>query len=228
MTKIGITERGDAALDHGWLPWVKDDRPAILITKDPLKLFDFLTCNDYRFFNIIVHAVVTGFGGTILEPKVPGSAIGIAGFHALNSFLEPGRVVLRVDPVIPTEKGIETARHVIDKCLAERVRISFIDNYDHVKARLKEVDASLPWDSFHAPLEMRRRAWEILGRPEICGEPDFECTGCISAEDCEILRVDVSNSQKGQRKVCACLGNKHELLKNRSRCPHECIYCYWK
>ena len=38
---IGITERGDAALDTTWEDWVfVQKRPAILISKDPLKLFD--------------------------------------------------------------------------------------------------------------------------------------------------------------------------------------------
>ncbi len=38
---IGITERGDAALDTTWEDWVfVQKRPAILISKDPLKLHD--------------------------------------------------------------------------------------------------------------------------------------------------------------------------------------------
>ena len=41
---IGITERGDAALDTHWEDWVfVQKRPAILISKDPLKLYDEVT-----------------------------------------------------------------------------------------------------------------------------------------------------------------------------------------
>ena len=41
---IGITERGDAALDTSWENWVfVQKRPAILISKDPLKLFTEVT-----------------------------------------------------------------------------------------------------------------------------------------------------------------------------------------
>lgn len=41
---IGITERGDAALDLSWEDWVfAQKRPAILISKDPLKLYDELS-----------------------------------------------------------------------------------------------------------------------------------------------------------------------------------------
>ena len=70
MNEIGITERGDAALDTSWFQWVVEEKqPAILITKDPSKLNRIL--NDLDFApNIIVHATITGFGGTILEPIV--------------------------------------------------------------------------------------------------------------------------------------------------------------
>lgn len=33
ITKIGVTERGDPALDLSWLPWVKNGNPTVLITK---------------------------------------------------------------------------------------------------------------------------------------------------------------------------------------------------
>jgi hypothetical protein len=54
MNEIGITERGDAGLDFGWLPWVKKGLPAILITKNPNELLGNLTTIDgYEKFNII-------------------------------------------------------------------------------------------------------------------------------------------------------------------------------
>jgi len=65
MNEIGITERGDAALDLGWLPWVEDGKPAILITKDPLKLWKELIGHLLsKKFNIIIHATITGLGGS--------------------------------------------------------------------------------------------------------------------------------------------------------------------
>lgn len=72
--RIGITERGDAALDTSWEDWVfVQKRPAILISKDPLKLFTEVTSmvDQYGFCpNIIVHCTITGFGGTKIEPNV--------------------------------------------------------------------------------------------------------------------------------------------------------------
>lgn len=229
-TKIGITERGDAALDTSWYTWVVEEKkPAILISKDPLKLYDHL--KDLKDINVIVHTTITGFGSTIIEPKVPEVSNALEGFEKLCKFLGPERIVLRIDPVVPTERGIETACSVLKKAKkisTTRVRISFIDLYDHVKKGFASKGIQLEWDSFHAPLLLRKKAWERLENPEVCGEPSFACSGCISEIDCEILKVDPIDKMFFQRKSCACLGNKKELLSCRSQCAHECLYCYWQ
>jgi DNA repair photolyase len=229
MNEIGITERGDAALDLGWVPWVKAGKPAILITKDPQLLLGILGGGVYSpKTNIIVHCTITGFGGTVLEPNVSSYDVSLGAYNSLIKMLGSCRVILRIDPVIPTLKGRQVAMKVLKgRAFDTRVRISFIDNYNHVKRRFKTAGVSLPWDSFHAPLEDRISTWKYLGEPEICGEPGFKCTGCVSAKDCETLDIDPSTSEKGQRAYCACLANKHELLSRRSRCPHKCLYCYW-
>jgi len=230
--KIGITERGDAALNTIWLDWVKASQPAILISKDPSKLFNIL--KDLKNPSIIVHCTITGFGGTILEPNVPSPHISLQGYNKLIDLLGLERIVLRIDPIIPTQKGIQAAKNTIEagKLITKnnpkmRIRISFLDNYNHVKERFKKAEVPiLPWD-FHAPLDVRLKVWEELGKPEVCGEPDMECTGCISALDCKILGVQEIQSDFKQRKSCACLANKTELLNNRNRCDHKCLYCYY-
>ena len=246
MDKIGITERGDAALDTSWMPWVTAGRPAILITKNPQELSKVLEKYAYEpdstyrvgFPNIIIHCTITGFGGTILEPNVPPYLEALEAYRELVAKYGTNRVVLRIDPVIPTEKGIATARRILSALYHTRVRISFIDNYDHVKRRLRDAGVPLPWETLHAPLEARINAWAELQKIEqnrsdrtgieICGEPDFKCTGCVSLKDCETLWVGMASQEKNkQRPVCACLMNKHELLSNRTRCAHNCLYCYW-
>ena len=70
MVQIGITERGDAALNTGWKKWVENGQPAILITKNVIKLIEEnkqLLLNG----NVIIHATITGLGGTQFEPHVP-------------------------------------------------------------------------------------------------------------------------------------------------------------
>jgi DNA repair photolyase len=230
--EIGITERGDAALDLGWLSWVRSGKPAILITKNPDQLLKELL--DYpreaKKFNIIIHATITGFGGSILEPNVPNQWISITAYQHLIDFYSSDRVVLRIDPIIPIEEGLRIAQGVYeqrDRDPQGRVRISFLDLYPHVKKRFEKVGIIPPWKTFHAPLELRKKAYEELGRPEICGEPDFKCTGCVSEKDCSILKVKPQKDFKGQRKFCACLMNKKELLSSKGQCGHCCVYCYW-
>ena len=228
--EIGVTERGDAALDLSWRSWVEKGKPAILITKNPAKLLEEFNVNAFQAhnFNIIVHATITGLG-KLFEPNVPDTAESLKAYHGLIAFFSSERVVLRVDPVIPTGEWLEKAKSVIkEKDPKGRVRVSFIDQYPHVKQRFKEVGFELPWESFHAPLELRQKTWEELGRPEICGEPGFTCTGCVSEIDCKTLNVNPLIVYKDQRPFCACLANKKELLKEKSQCFHNCLYCYWR
>jgi hypothetical protein len=68
-------------------------------------------------------------------------------------------VVLRVDPIVPTERGMNTALDVIAAFGGigiKRLRFSFLDNYKHVKTRFKnEGIGELYNGEFHAPLEIR-------------------------------------------------------------------------
>lgn len=224
--KIGITERGDAALNTDWMKWVSEDKPAILVSKQPNVVYELL--RGMRIKNVIVHATITGYGGWFVEPNVPACGIALAGYNNLIELLGKDRVVLRIDPVISTEKGTEVAKSILNYKKDTRVRISFFDNYKHVKERFrKEETDPLPWD-FHAPLDLRQKVWKELGKPEVCGEPGFKCTGCISEKDCEILGVEPIDSNFKQRSACACLGNKVELLKDKKPCFHSCLYCYWQ
>ena len=245
---IGITERGDPVFDLNWLPWVQAGNATILITKDPAKLHDVLTrIKDSDSFNVIIHTTITGYGKTIIEPNVPTWQDSITGYHNLHKYYGEDRVVLRIDPIIPTEKGIALVKEIITAAskmsttqlyngtmnfssmkIKPRIRISFIDNYAHVKRRFKELDIPvLPWD-MHARLDLRLKIWEELGRPEVCGEPGITCTGCVSEVDCKVLGVEPIDIGKGQRSHCSCLVNKKELLVDRKRCFHKCAYCYWQ
>lgn len=232
MNEIGITERGDAGLNLGWLPWVKKGKPAILITKSPDLLYNHLVYNDpEKNFNIIIHTTITGLGGSIFEPNAPDKFEAISSYNSLRIRYGIDRVVLRIDPIIPTDKGINIAKSVLNMARSSgtpgRVRISFIDQYPHTKARMKAAGVPLPWSTFHVPLKMRQEAYEALGQPEICGEPDFTCTGCVSEQDCKTLGV-IPEDVGHQRKFCVCLMNKKELLNSKHPCSHKCIYCYWK
>ena len=94
LMKIGITERGDAALDISWLSWVKDNNPTILITKNPESLLKTIIDNDLASKNIIVHTTITGFGSTVLEPNVAKYEVSIDAYLKLIDILGRHRIVL--------------------------------------------------------------------------------------------------------------------------------------
>lgn len=195
---------------------------------------------------IILHLTCTGMGGTRVEPFVPN----LQETHGkLLKLIKGGfpvnQVVLRIDPIVPTRKGVETAMRVLRQfrdvgiC---RVRISFLDNYKHVKERFKEAKIPILYDGkFHAPMEDRQH-WitaikycaEECGymMVELCGEPGFEQTPCVSQMDIDILgltdEITLEGSAK-QRKSCGCPANKSELLRVKPhQCEHKCLYCYWR
>jgi DNA repair photolyase len=226
---IGITERGDAALDYSWMSWVALGNAAILITKDPMKLSNHVT----SAMNVIVHCTITGWGSTTLEPNVPTPENALQGLKRIQQIIGFERVVLRVDPII-TElperslKIISMLQHAV-----ARVRISFLDMYSHVKVRFSAVGITLQQQSLHAPIEQRRQLLDkitvICPDVEICGEPDLCCTGCISRRDLDTLKIPIGTSALSkQRQSCLCLKAKHELLSNKAQCYHKCTYCYWK
>lgn len=198
---------------------------------------------------IILHICVTGFGGSKLEPFVPTKEV--MHEHVLeliNKGFPARQIVLRVDPIIPTEKGIETALSVIELFKdtgIKRVRISFLDMYKHVKERFEQNNIPIPYNTFHADDDTR---WDAFSKIfeltnmlylelEMCGEPPvgepfkFETLPCLSQKDVDILCLTdkiklVGN--KGARKNCLCPQNKYELIKDKPKpCNHGCLYCFW-
>ena len=226
---IGITERGDAAINLGWKNWAYAGHPAILITKNPGLLLNNITAD----LNIIVHCTITGYGGSILEPNVPEPFQAIKDYDKIINKIGAERVVLRVDPIVVTPKGIDRAVYIIATAIYTRVRISFLDMYNHVKERFTKHGIPFPYTTLHAPLEQRNAALIKLQEKahctiEVCGEPGMKCSGCVSNMDCTILGITPRDTQKGQRPACACLALKKELLTDRTQCKHQCLYCYWK
>ena len=194
---------------------------------------------------VILHLTCTGMGRTRIEPFVPSVEETHDKFVKLIEGGFPiSHVVLRVDPIVPTQKGVETAMHVLKRFEGlgiKRVRISFLDNYKHVQERFKEENIPILYDgSFHAPLAERLDALEKIKQcafergfesVEACGEPGIESIPCLSQKDIDILglsdEIELVGSAE-QRKSCGCPSNKTELLKVKPKqCEHKCIYCYW-
>ena len=232
MTKIGITEGSDASLDNRWWKWVESKKPAILITKNPILLFEQIKQFDNP--NIIVHCTITGNGSSVLEPNVPHYDETLKALYNFTELLGPNRTVLRIDPIIPVMPYIKNSYIVLENAksyLKEnmcRVRISIYDDYKHSHIKLKQAGIDLKYENFHYPLKARKNIWYNMGKPELCGEPGLPSTPCISKVDCDIFGVEPGQSLKFQRTNCDCLSNKQELTPSKHPCKHNCLYCFWK
>lgn len=241
--RIGITERGDAGLDLSWLPRVRSGEfeGAIVITKAPQKLLGLSLPE-----NVVIHCTITGLGGSEIEPGVAPTVLTLPAYEALVNEYGPDRVVLRIDPVLPWGWYQAKAREVV-RSVRGRLRISFLDAYEHVRRRFQELpdprDREIPWTGLHADryCRMSFSSWcqgflEVATQRkysvEICSEPDLECTGCVSKLDIKAMGIDpgrLSGSRcHWQRQACCCITEKTEMLSHKGRCKHGCLYCYWR
>lgn len=252
MYKIGITEAGDAGIDLSWVNKLDAVDGAVVITKNITD--NFMNAVLQYDDKLIVHITCTGYGGTVLEPNVPNAWHQIASAIRLVKYgFRKERIVVRVDPIIPTEKGLDLAYDVIThfmKAGFSRYRISVLDMYPHVRERFRAKNLPLPYgDGFSASDdqmasvdEMLRDAaayWEDIGgissnlSIESCAEPRLKvpvAVGCISSRDLRLLGLsDPDYMISGrQRTHCLCYAGKTELLQRKHPCSHGCLYCYWK
>lgn len=236
--KIGVTERGDAGIDFSWENNLFDCN--IIISKF---LNDILISKlIYNKDKIIFHMTCTGFGGSLIEPNVKSVEWTKEQYNKLiDEGFPQKQVVLRLDPIIPTDKGIKTAESVLETfkdSQIKRVRYSFLDMYSHVIQRFKDNNIPLPYASFCPPQDMIDKALKMLTKYndvyelESCAENTKHQLGCISRKDFDILQIDYNTEDCEiggfQRRGCLCLAGKTELLNSKQRCPNNCIYCYWK
>ena len=251
--RIGITERGDAGLDLSWASKLDTVDGAIVITKflSPA-CYDALLANKEK---LILHATLTGYGHSVLEPAVPPPYEELDALMTLvNAGFPKEKVVIRVDPIIPTEKGLRTADGVIWECMRKgfsRYRVSLIDMYQHARDRFAAKGLPCPYgpSGFAPNQEQLAAANKLLWgakvywtaefgcpledlRIESCAEPGLTeaiSCGCISPYDLSLLGLEDKDAAATgpQRKNCLCYPGKTELLSNRKQCGHGCVDCYW-
>lgn len=243
--KIGITERGDPSIDFSWVEKSEKMDGVILITKN---LTDKVIENAQKNLDkYIFHISCTGYGGTVIEPNIPEFYKQLAQAKKLLDLgVSVDRVVIRIDPIIPTVKGMNVAGKVFLNAIKmgfKRFRISLMDAYPHVRERMRKNGIEPPYgDMFTAPTEMFENVDSIVRQlkqiyPDItiesCAEgklKETEQTGCVSEKDLKILGIKFDNVDNSgyQRKGCLCCSAKTELLSEKKQCPYKCMYCYWK
>ena len=230
--KIGITEAGDAGLDLSWEDKLDSVDGAILITKRlSHEFFDAVLRHKDK---VIVHATVTGYGKTVVEPNVPTSGWQLGSASALVKCGFPKeQIVIRVDPIIPTTKGCVRACNVMRTAILlgfNRFRISLIDMYPHVRERFSEAGLPIPYDGKFSPSKEDygnvnavvlacKMLYQGLLRPakelriEACAEPGLftddrigviQC-GCISAYDLALLGLDADDADQAGHQRKNCL-----------------------
>lgn len=238
--RVGVTESGEIAFNLGAFDRLY--KANIIITKRLTdKVIEKLVEHKDK---IILHITCTGWGGSKLEPMVPTVD---KTFEKFRQLIDAGfpieQIVLRIDPIVPTTIGLEKVKLVLDKFRnsgIKRLRFSVIDMYNHVKDRFKDAGIKLPYESFHAPAEVRIKVFNYLDNfcreqnvdLEVCGEPGFMSLSCVSQKDIDILglsdEIELYGSAE-QRKSCGCPANKSELLQKKpTRCQNNCLYCFWK
>lgn len=226
--KIGVTERGDAGLNLVWLEALKRGvvDGVIAITKAPQNLL-----GRKLPAQVVVHCTITGHGGTALEPGVQPPEVTLDAYHELVARYGGERIVLRIDPILACDPAMATKAEHVHSFAQGRVRISFMDFYDHVRERFAAAGIVYDQPDFDAPQILRRDIWKKLGQPEVCAERGMVCTGCVTARDVKAMGLmeELSGiTDARQRRYCCCAAEKKELFVSRQRCKHECLYCYWR
>ena len=189
----------------------------------------------------------TGYGGTVVEPNISEPQKQLAQvIRLIGNGFQLSNIVIRVDPIIPTGKGLLRAKSVI-KLFAEagfkRFRVSLMDAYPHVRERFAQAGIPLPYGTRFEPLQ-NQFAWANAMLAEVkeeypsitiesCAEgklTEAVATGCVSKKDLRLLGLSLDNvDEKGyQRNGCLCCSAKTELLAKKHQCPYQCLYCYWK
>ena len=243
--KIGVTERGDPSIDFSWVEKLPSVDAAIIITKN---LSNKVIADAEPFFKKLkFHVTCTGYGGTIVEQNVPKAIAQLKQAKKLTEQMgfPKERVVVRIDPIIPTNKGVQTARDVFVLFAGSgftEFRVSVIDMYPHVRARFAENKLPLPYENGFAPSDvqlamvdsMLASVKEVYPNVHIesCAEAGLknaDAVGCVTERDAEQLGLRLDATGSGyQRKGCLCCNAKTELLTEKHRCPYGCLYCYWR
>lgn len=254
--KIGITEYGDAGRDLSWTEGIKKCDGAILVTKTITKSFGEILLKQEK--PIILHCTCTGMGATNMEPGVYSPDRQLKALsHLIDKGFSRERIVLRVDPIYPSEYGIKLSKNVLGQALKMfgtdiRVRVSVMDMYPHSKRRLEQIGFDVDpiyHGKFYASEECLRCVADMLNKYpfhyELCAENTLfgflnnaDTNGCVSEKDLKIMGIDVPANIKinpQNRQGCHCLSCKYELLRPKASenckvrdCVNRCIYCFWK
>ena len=230
---------------------LQPDKVACLVfwSKDPRPLLPHLDELTQRRFRMLFHITVTGLPES-LEPHVPSSEEVCSAVQQLAQRLGPEKLIWRFDPIVLGRDFIVAQTlDRFDRLAAElagavqSVRISFLQRYAQVKARLRNISGidDLDGRACHGKVpslvaETATGLAEIAARYGLkifsCAERfDLAPWGiapgrCLDPELFEKLfnlRLD-PRKDPGQRPSCGCMRSVD--LGMYGTCCHGCLYCY--
>ena len=129
--KFGITEREEPSQNYSWESNVDKVDGFILITKN-ITNRDFLKKVLRYKDKCIVHASITTLGNSFIEPNISSWEESIDVLNKFSEIFPSVQLVLRIDPIIPSNKVLKKVEQLIERSLVKRIRFSLIDNYKHL------------------------------------------------------------------------------------------------
>lgn len=206
---------------------------------------------------IIVHYTVSGYAGTPFEPKTPHPAVAYKNLQAfINEGFPPQQIVLRIDPIIPTEKGLEVVNTVLEvfqtlnikRC---RYKMFLYPKELSQRAALQQAFPLIggnPYASveygkvfYSSGPHHRRMVKELLEkwtwhyRFETCDKDDFvtsdDAVPCISVTDLQILgwkNVKLVHDWKSKNRCHCPIGTIELSTKTNTQCAVQCMHCRHK
>lgn len=186
----------------------------------------------------IIHATITGLGGTKLEPNVPTYMQSLDVLEQLNMIQNLDNVVLRIDPLIPQVTNFEVIKQIVEAASSfgiTRCRTSVIDYYPFVRDKFEA--HKIPYSKTFQPpfkydllMELREICIEFNMTLESCAEheniPELIKVGCANQEEWRRLGLNLQNGLP-KRRDCFCNVTKYDLLSHEPTCGYNCLYCYW-
>jgi hypothetical protein len=230
---------------------LQPDKVACLVfwSKDPRPLLTHLDELIQRRFRMLFHITITGLPAS-LEPHVPSSDLVCDAVRGIADRLGSEKVIWRFDPIVlGRDFSVAQTLGRFDRLAAEMkdavqsVRISFLQRYAQVTARLRNISGIDDLDALVRRGEIPKPVADTAaGLTEIAdgyGLKIFSCAErfdlapwgiapgrCLDPELFEKLfnlRLD-PRKDPGQRPACGCMRSVD--LGMYGTCRHGCLYCY--
>ncbi|AJF06697.1 DUF1848 domain-containing protein [Geoalkalibacter subterraneus] len=230
---------------------LQPDKVACLVfwSKDPRPLLPHLDELIQRRFRMLFHTTITALP-EFLEPHVPASDVVCSAVRQLAKRLGPEKLIWRFDPIVlGRDFSVEQTLGRFERLAAElagavqSVRISFLQRYAQVTARLRNISGIDDLDALAChgkiPNVVSDTAAGLSEIAEKHGLKVFSCAErfdlapwgiapgrCLDPQLFEKLfnlRLD-PRKDPGQRPACCCMRSVD--LGMYGTCRHGCLYCY--